>query len=568
MANEKIINSRIQHKVDTEANWTTAGQNGFIPKNGEFIIYKEDENHPYRRVKVGDGVTPVHELPFITDVFNINMEKGTGEGAIQQLTDDATFSIDSDYVDSLITDKTGNKTIMTGALGDYATELGGKSQAKGKRSVAEGTSTIALGNYSHSEGNKTFTEGSASHAEGLQTEARGNDSHAEGYFSISTGSHSHAEGYNTHAKGHASHAEGNGTIASGEGQHVQGRWNIEDEQALDAAGYRKYAHIVGNGTDESNRSNAHTIDWNGNGWFAGDVKVGGTSYDDAKTLITAEYVDEQFESSPIIFYGVNEIIGTTAYLGSLGSVDYISNGFSCFTISEDDGMDDATGHVGVKVVNGVIYTDADCPWAYLSDGGSGIFRVGEIDAVAGTTYKFPATSSYTTFDYGSTIYNTIYVATLDNPHSPVAIGTFVQDGETGGFRYGHCSAFDFISTNAGKYGIYVKVEITAHNAQNEISYNNILLADLSSYIKPLDKYATKEYVNSKMAESSGTIVTTDGVAQSTWDTNTKVDKTNSTYRIYGTDENGTQTTFAWVKSKLIYANAQARENQGQEHAPL
>lgn len=43
----------------------------------------------------------------------------------------------------------------------------------------------------------------------------------------------------------------------------------------------------------------------------------------------------------------------------------------------------------------------------------------------------------------------------------------------------------------------------------------------------------------------GTIVTTDGIALSTWDTNTKVDKTNSTYKIYGTDENGTQTTFAW-----------------------
>ena len=34
----------------------------------------------------------------------------------------------------------------------------------------------------------------------------------------------------------------------------------------------QYAHIVGNGDDEDNRSNAHTLDWNGNAWFAGDVK--------------------------------------------------------------------------------------------------------------------------------------------------------------------------------------------------------------------------------------------------------------------------------------------------------
>ena len=34
-----------------------------------------------------------------------------------------------------------------------------------------------------------------------------------------------------------------------------------------------YAHIVGNG-EESARSNAHTLDWSGNAWFAGKVTVG------------------------------------------------------------------------------------------------------------------------------------------------------------------------------------------------------------------------------------------------------------------------------------------------------
>ena len=35
-----------------------------------------------------------------------------------------------------------------------------------------------------------------------------------------------------------------------------------------------YAHVVGNGTEEK-RSNAHTLDWDGNAWFAGNVYVGG-----------------------------------------------------------------------------------------------------------------------------------------------------------------------------------------------------------------------------------------------------------------------------------------------------
>lgn len=67
---------------------------------------------------------------------------------------------------------------------------------------------------------------------------------------------------------------GIGTKASGEAQYVQGKFNIENADC---------AHIVGNGhehIDEENpmlRSNAHTLDWNGNAWFAGDVYVGSTS---------------------------------------------------------------------------------------------------------------------------------------------------------------------------------------------------------------------------------------------------------------------------------------------------
>lgn len=133
-------------------------------------------------------------------------------------------------------------------------------------------SNIASGEYSHAEGNLT--------------QARGNGSHAEGGDTAAEGSLSHAEGNLTYAKGRASHAEGIETIASGEAQHVQGRNNVEDTE-------NKYAHIVGNG--ESNPSNAHTIDWQGNAWFAGEVKIGGTGQDDenAKELATETYVDNK-----------------------------------------------------------------------------------------------------------------------------------------------------------------------------------------------------------------------------------------------------------------------------------
>ena len=137
--------------------------------------------------------------------------------------------------------------------------------AKGLSSHAEGTNALALNNSSHAEGYETTAMGVYSHAEGYCTAANGYASHAECGLTIASGNHTHAEGYETTASGVCSHAEGNGTIASGHHSHVQGKYNIEDSSST-------YAHIVGNGTAEDARSNAHTLDWSGNAWFAGTIE--------------------------------------------------------------------------------------------------------------------------------------------------------------------------------------------------------------------------------------------------------------------------------------------------------
>ena len=59
---EKILKSRIVHKHDIEANWLLA--TNFTPKKGELIVYDPDESYTYSRIKIGDGVTNVNELPF------------------------------------------------------------------------------------------------------------------------------------------------------------------------------------------------------------------------------------------------------------------------------------------------------------------------------------------------------------------------------------------------------------------------------------------------------------------------------------------------------------------------
>ena len=101
--------------------------------------------------------------------------------------------------------------------------------------------------------------------EGRSTTASGAQSHAEGMSAHAYGAQSHAEGLLTTASGEDSHAEGMGTTASSYGQHVQGKYNIEDSNSI-------YAHIVGNGISDSDRSNAHTLDWSGNAWYAGTVE--------------------------------------------------------------------------------------------------------------------------------------------------------------------------------------------------------------------------------------------------------------------------------------------------------
>ena len=132
---------------------------------------------------------------------------------------------------------------------------------------------IATGSYAHAEGYDTTASGYASHAEGWGTTVSGIASHAEGQGTIANNLASHAEGWGTVANANASHAEGQGTIANTGASHVEGTYNIEDTS-------RKYAHILGNGSSDTERSNAHTIDWDGNAWFAGEVYIGGTGQDD------------------------------------------------------------------------------------------------------------------------------------------------------------------------------------------------------------------------------------------------------------------------------------------------
>ena len=142
--------------------------------------------------------------------------------------------------------------------------------ASGEHSLAQGLGNTASGANSHAEGRGNTASGEHAHAEGHQCVASAEGSHAEGSACEATGVHSHAEGNQTQAMAYDSHAEGLGTVATGRVQHVQGKFNEEDTE-------NKYAHIVGGGTSFLDRKNIHTLDWNGNAWFEGNITGKNTS---------------------------------------------------------------------------------------------------------------------------------------------------------------------------------------------------------------------------------------------------------------------------------------------------
>lgn len=152
------------------------------------------------------------------------------------------------------------------------------SLSYGLMSHAEGSQTLAYGDCSHSEGRYSVAANKNSHAEGWNSRARGDCSHSEGADTIASGAKSHAEGEFTRAEGAQSHSEGYCTVAKGDCCHAQGRYNTIDNNS-------KYLHIVGNGNSDSNRKNCHTIDWQGNTWYSGNLYIGGNSQEDSESFV-------------------------------------------------------------------------------------------------------------------------------------------------------------------------------------------------------------------------------------------------------------------------------------------
>ena len=208
----------------------------------------------------------------------------------------------------------------TEADGVAASAEGSSTKAKADFCHTEGSGTIAYKPACHSEGGstisgeipkeeyvpiaypeneidpKTFvpeTGGSSSGTEGGTSQEKDWGSHSEGLNTRALAMAAHTEGEMTIAYKYASHAGGIGTIANTIAQYVHGLYNIIDNA-------QKYLHIVGNGKSDKKRSNAYTLDWDGNAWFAGNIRFG------EKRLSVAAQKGSQYKTSIVIGHVQNE----------------------------------------------------------------------------------------------------------------------------------------------------------------------------------------------------------------------------------------------------------------------
>lgn len=188
------IQTRISNKHDLEANWLE--HPSFLPMPGELIIYDVEVDaegntlalpsgrttpYTFARLKIGDGITAVNELPFIDDVINdTTYDLSTSFSSVDSSV--AIKLIDSDDNESdpivikagnnveLVQDDTGN--IVINAAGVEKTDDGGfvlgdeSSRATGAGAVTMGNGVLASGDGAVAMGEKTKAIGDGSLAQG------------------------------------------------------------------------------------------------------------------------------------------------------------------------------------------------------------------------------------------------------------------------------------------------------------------------------------------------------------------------------------------------------------------
>ena len=140
------------------------------------------------------------------------------------------------------------------------------TSATGSYSVAMGYNTTASGDQSTAMGRSSTASGARSTAMGYNTTASGINSTAIGRKSVASGYYSTTLGYDTRASDFTS------TVI---GQYNNSLSSITTNGSAISYDADNTAFVIGNGTDDSNRSDAFKVMFNGDASVSNDLTVSG-----------------------------------------------------------------------------------------------------------------------------------------------------------------------------------------------------------------------------------------------------------------------------------------------------
>lgn len=287
----------------------------------------------------------------------------------------------------------------------------------------------------------TRQSGCANYAESYFGSQDGCGGTLTGKYGRTSGAYNVARGYACEARGRYTIADGSHGNVSGRPQETFGQFNVPDDT-------QKYMAIGGNGTDNEHRSNAYMLDYDGNAYFSGNVKIGGTPSDDSDAA-TKAYVDAHSGNSKQGDWNQND---TTA-------ADYIKNR----------------------------------PGAYMGD--ETVYDGTPTTALASDSYRVMLSPAFTLTAgnaYRVTFNGTAYVLTAQDKTAElnaIILGELTSDNKPDFTNYPFCVAIDTEGVDS------VLVTETAGTYTLKVESLGTVVVPLDSRFMPLG-YATEEFVTS------------------------------------------------------------------------
>ena len=342
----------------------------------------------------------------------------------------------------------GDKAVDLSYSGVTSTTLG----ATGVYSTAMGYQTTASGSVSTAMGYITTASGTLSTASGDYSTASGYASTAMGYGTIASGTISTAMGQNTTASGTNSTAMGMYTTASDYASTAIGHYNSSGSTATSADSFSTSApaFVVGNGTDDSNRSDAFKVMFNGDAYVSNSLYLGGTQI--TSTAAELNLLSGVTALGTGILEPVTENGNTGVRLSSSDAANHGDIGSNAVDLSYSDSSSSTRGATGQYSVAMGYYTTASGPastaMGYESTA-SGFASIAIGKGTASSSYSI-ATGNDTTAS-GNTSTAMGQGSTASGAIS-TAIGIYPTASGTGSTAMGmYTTASDFASTVIGHY---------------------------------------------------------------------------------------------------------------------